>query len=270
MTSPTKIDAQLQGKVFLTTASQQSFASAQIELLIAIGDCGSISRAAKQAGISYKTAWDRIDAMNNMSNEPLVVRSTGGAKGGGTALTEQGKKIIIGFQSIQQEHQQFIEQLGQKLHSLTDIANFINSENMKTSARNQFRGRITHITDGAVNSEVEIDIGIEQPIVAVITQDSIESLGLSKGTMVIALVKASSILVSIDTNIATSARNKLTGKVSRLITGAVNTDITIALGGGKSVAAVITNTSAKALNIQQQQECCAVFKASSVILLKEG
>ncbi|MBU2238251.1 MAG: LysR family transcriptional regulator, partial [Gammaproteobacteria bacterium] len=88
--------AGLKGEVFLLTEQHKSFASAQIELLAAIDECGSISKAAKQVGISYKTAWDRIDAMNNMSAQPLVVRSTGGAHGGGTLLTELGHRVISG------------------------------------------------------------------------------------------------------------------------------------------------------------------------------
>ena len=260
---------QLKAKLFLSTDSEQSFAAAQIELLMAIDDCGSISKAAKQVGVSYKTAWDRIDAMNNMSSQPLVVRSAGGAKGGGTALTELGRQIIDGFQSLQEEHKRFVEQLGRKLHSLPDVANFMRSESMKTSARNQFRGRVVHITPGAVSAEVELDIGANQPLVATITQDSASRLGLAEGSGAVALVKASSVIISSDTAVATSARNKLSGRIARLVPGAVNSEVIIDLGSGKSVCATITNTSREELGLEAGQNACAIFKASSVILLKD-
>ncbi len=260
----------LKGEVFLLTDQHKSFASAQIELLVAIEACGSISKAAKQVGISYKTAWDRIDAMNNMSSQPLVVRSTGGAQGGGTRLTELGHKVIAGFQALQEEHQHFIARLGDKLHSLNDVASFMRGERMKTSARNQFRGTVSHITLGAVNAEVELDIGTDQSIIAMITQESVEQLGLEEGSDVVALIKASSVILSTNTDIMTSARNKLIGTVSRLLPGAVNTDVTIDIGGGKSVSAMITNVSATELALEPGMTACALFKAPSVILLKDA
>lgn len=261
---------QLKGDIFLLTGNQQSFASTQIELLKAIHECGSITKAAKQVDISYKTAWDRIDAMNNLSAQPLVSRSAGGAHGGGTALTKLGLQIVEGFQSLKDEHQQFIERLGGKLHSLNDIAKFIRSGNMKTSARNQFLGTITRITPGAVNTEVELDIGTDQSLVAIITRNSMERLDLKENTEVIALIKASSIIVSTDTEITTSARNKLIGKVSRLVIGTVNSDVTLDIGGGKSVCAIITNTSATDLGLKEGLPACALFKAPSVILMKDA
>ncbi len=270
MPSSKPANTQLKGELFLTTDSKNLLAAVQIKLLIAIGDCGSISKAAKQVGISYKTAWDRIDSMNNMSNKPLVVRSAGGSKGGGTALTNYGRQVIVGFESLQQEHQLFIERLGNKLHSLTDLTNFIQSESMTSSARNQFKGQLTTITHGAVNAEIEIDIGVNQPLIAIITEDSINKLGLTEGATIVALVKASSIIVSKDTSIASSARNKLVGSVSQLISGAVNTDISIDLGDEKSVSAIITNASSDELALEVGQQACAIFKASCVILLKNN
>ncbi|MFV0278352.1 MAG: TOBE domain-containing protein [Parahaliea sp.] len=270
MTKKTTGRSQLKGDVFLLNDGQYCLAAAQVDLLAAIDDCGSISSAAKQVGISYKTAWDRIDAMNNMSSRPLVVRAAGGAKGGGTVLTELGRGIVTGFQLLQREHQRFVDRLGRQLHSLTDIADFVKGEAMQSSARNQFRGHIVRIVPGAVNAEVALDIGADQPLIAIITQDSVERLQLVEGGEVVALIKASSVIISTDINILTSARNKLVGRVSRLIPGAVNTDITIDLGKGKSVAAIVTNTSARELGLELDQVACAIFKAPSVVLLKDA
>lgn len=261
---------ELKADLFLQSEGAPAFASAQIALLRAIDDSGSISKAAKQLGISYKTAWDRVEAMNNMSRDALVMRSAGGAKGGGTALTPLGKRIVEGFAQLQQEHQRFIERIGRQLHCVSDIANFVKGEAMQTSARNQFRGRITALSPGAVNTEVVVDIGCEQSIVAIITQDSAERLALAVGVEVVALVKASSVIVSTDTGIATSARNQLVGRVSRLVEGAVNSDVSIDIGGGKTVSAIITNTSVKALALQPGLPACALFKAPSVILMRDA
>ena len=55
----------------------------RIALLQHIAEQGSITRAAKSAGISYKAAWDAIDELNNLAQTPLVERSVGGKGGGG-------------------------------------------------------------------------------------------------------------------------------------------------------------------------------------------
>ncbi|GGX48867.1 TOBE domain-containing protein [Saccharospirillum salsuginis] len=259
----------LRGDVFLLTDSEQAFAASQIELLRAVDECGSISRAAKQVGISYKTAWDRIDAMNNLASQPMVTRSAGGAKGGGTALTDFGRDIVRGFQALREEHRHFIERLGHRVQSINDVAHFLRSGSMVTSARNQFRGTVTQITPGTVDTEVTLSISRDQSVAAIITQDSLERLDLAVGATAVALVKASSVILSTDTALATSARNKLTGPIVRVVRGAVNSEVTLDLGDGKTVCAVITNISVEELDLEVGQAASAIFKASSVILLKD-
>lgn len=259
--------ASLEGKLFLLSRDQCAFTAAKVQLLQAIEACGSISAAAKQVGISYKTAWDRVDAMNNMSDEPLVVRTAGGARGGGTAVTDLGREVIRGFLALQEEHEEFLQRLGTRLHSIGDIANFIRSESVKTSARNQFRGEVIKVIPGSVNAEVVLRIGSDQSLTAIITNDSLQTLGLEVGASAIALVKASWVLLSRDTELRTSARNKLVGAISRIATGAVNSDVTLDLGGGKSISAVVTNDSVENLELKEGDSACAFFKASSVILM---
>ncbi|HRJ61773.1 MAG TPA: LysR family transcriptional regulator, partial [Azospirillaceae bacterium] len=55
----------------------------RVRLLEAVGREGSISAAARAVGLSYKAAWDAVDAMNNLFGRPLVGAQTGGRKGGG-------------------------------------------------------------------------------------------------------------------------------------------------------------------------------------------
>lgn len=246
-----------------------SFASAQVELLQAISDAGSISAAAKKVGISYKTAWDRVDAMNNMAPKPLVMRSAGGAKGGGTQITEYGRQMLSGFYALQEEHQNYLNRLSERLQSMADVADFMRMGAVQTSARNQFQGVITQIVPGAVNTEVILSLGSEQFIIAIVTEESCQSLSLNVGDTVTALVNSSSIVLSADTNVLTSARNKLIGQIDRVTRGAINTDVVINLGEGKSIGAVITNTSLDELGLEEGMMACALFKAPNVILMKE-
>ncbi|WP_295797598.1 TOBE domain-containing protein [uncultured Microbulbifer sp.] len=260
-------DSRLQGSVSFTGGGKASFAAAQAQLLRAIGECGSISAAAKAVGISYKTAWDRIDAMNNLSSAPLVVRSAGGTQGGGTALTELGQKVLWGFSALEEEHALFLQRIGRRVREFSDIADFVGAGTMNTSARNQFRGEITAVKPGAVNAEVILDIGTDQPLAAIITNDSVDALGLQPGAIAVALIKASWVILAKGDALKTSARNQLRGQVSRIESGAVNSDVTIAIGPGKSISAIITNESVKELTLAVGDEACALFKASSVILM---
>lgn len=63
-----------------------------------------------------------------------------------------------------------------------------------------------------------------------------------------------------------SARNTLKGKVKKITTGAVNSEVVVALPGGLEVASIITKTSAKALGLKKGKEVYAVIKASSVMI----
>lgn len=142
---------------------------------------------------------------------------------------------------------------------------------MKTSARNQFSGRVASINPGAVNDEIELEIAGGQKIVAVITQGSTEHLGLHTGADAVVLVKASSvILVAVDETALFSARNRLTGTVSKLQTGAVNSQVEVDLPGGDKVLAIVTNDSARALDLAPGKPVSAMFKASSVVLAVAG
>jgi molybdate transport system regulatory protein len=262
-----KSNTALKGDLVLLS-EDQPLSQKQLELLQAIDHCGSITAAAKQVGISYKTAWDRIDSMNNLSTEALVARSAGGRKGGGTRLTEQGRRVLEGFAALQQEHEAFVARLGHKVNNLADVASFMQSSQLRSSARNQYRGRVSRISRGGVNSELRIRLSESVELVAVITNDSRKQMGLKKGSEVIALVKSAWVLLSTDTDIQTSARNQLTGTVSKIVSGEVNAEVTLDLGEGKTLCAVVTRPSLDELGLKKGVTACALFKASSVILMR--
>ncbi|WP_132975521.1 winged helix-turn-helix domain-containing protein [Thiobaca trueperi] len=87
----------------------------RVELLRRISETGSISQAAKAMGVSYRHAWKMIDAMNQSAAEPLVRCQTGGQHGGGTALTDEGRRLIAVCDAAEQEHRRFLATLGRRL-----------------------------------------------------------------------------------------------------------------------------------------------------------
>src|ERR1700741_2577717 len=181
---------ELHGSVWMTVGDENFGGHGRVALLAAIADCGSITQAAKAVGISYKGAWDAIDAMNNLAGEPLVERLTGGKGGGGTRLTRRGAQLVENFRKIDAAHSQFVAHLSSQSHALADDFLLIQRMKMKTSARNQFSGTVVALKRGAVNDEVALEIMGGQYIIATITRDSCDNLGLDVGVEAFALIKA--------------------------------------------------------------------------------
>lgn len=63
-------------------------------LLEAIDNTGSINRAARVAGYSYKGAWLVLESASNLASQPLFTTETGGKGGGGTRLTPAARKLL--------------------------------------------------------------------------------------------------------------------------------------------------------------------------------
>ena len=138
---------------------------------------------------------------------------------------------------------------------------------MNISARNQFSGKIEAIKAGAINTEVDLLIAGGERIVAIVTNDSVKSLGLAVGKEATAIVKASSVLVQTDgSRFRLSARNSLAGTVKKLTLGPVSAEISLSLKGGAEVHATITHDAAIELGIKEGGYATAIIKASSVIL----
>ncbi len=71
------------------------------DLLAGIARLGSIAAAGREMGMSYKRAWDLVQAMNTMFASPVVAMARGGAKGGGAELTENGAQILALYKAVQ-------------------------------------------------------------------------------------------------------------------------------------------------------------------------
>lgn len=261
----------LLGRLEVATDMGTFLGDTRIRLLEAIDQHGSISQAAKHVPLSYKAAWDAVDAMNNLADQPLVERVTGGKHGGGTVLTEHGRKVIALYRAVEAEYQQALDRIMVQWAAV-DAGNvrafqqLLRRMAMRTSARNQFVCTIVGLREGDVDYEVYLRVDANHELVAVVTRDSAEQLELAIGTEVVALVKASAVLLLTDEGLRTSARNHLWGDVQRVVEGPVNSEVTLGLGHGKTVTAVVTHESLVALGLAPGVRACAVFKSSSVIL----
>jgi molybdate transport system regulatory protein len=236
-------------------------------LLAAIDATGSINQAARQAGLSYKGAWEMVERANNLSPKILVSTATGGRHGGGTLLTPAGQALLALYASLQAEHRQFLRQLNQRLAENPETLFLLRRLIMKASARNQFFGKVTRVLTGTVSTELEISLKGGDKIVAAITTASAEALGIKEGVEAIALIKAPLVIVATDLGgYRLSARNQLSGVISSLRKGGVNAEVVIGLPGGDYIAASINNESVDYFGQDVGGHATAQLKAGSVIV----
>lgn len=258
---------EISGSISFRSGQQSWGSQRRMALLQAIGEAGSISAAARQIGLSYKAAWDAVDTMNNMAGEPLVLRATGGPRGGGATLTPRAQELLQLYQALHQEHERFMAQLAKASVPSSRNLELIQHMMIQTSARNKLLGTVELIKPGAVNDEVTLAIGDGLHIVAIITKESVQNLNLHPGKRALAFIKASSVMVGTQGgNLRLSARNQLPGRISRIVTGSVNAEVSIALQAGQVIAAMLSQESLEAMGLQEEQAAYAIFKASSVML----
>lgn len=242
--------------------------AARIHLLRTIGELGSITAAAKAVGLSYKGAWDAVQALNNLSAHALVVAQTGGSRGGAAQVTSRGLALIAAYDRLET----LLESCASRIDDVLDetgvsVDDMMRSLTMKTSARNAWSGVVTQVVDGAVNAEIILRLSEGMDLVAIVTRESVEALGLVPGRAATALVKSSFVLLAAGhAPLPVSARNKLPGVVSAIIEGAVNDEVTLQLAGGKTVTAVVTSGSRRELGLEIGQPAQALIKASHIIL----
>ncbi|MGR9035412.1 MAG: TOBE domain-containing protein, partial [Gammaproteobacteria bacterium] len=238
-----------------------------ISLLRAIEESGSINRAAKGLGLSYKGAWQMIERANNGAPKILVATATGGVKGGGTSLTEAGHALLELFTRLERQHQQFIEQLNRSLAGNADAVLLLQRLVVKTSARNQLFGRIFEIREGAVNAEIAVKLKAGEPVVVGIGLASLHELGIETGADAVLLINSADIMLSVDSDPGRlSARNRLPCTVLRIRQDGVEAEVTVLLPGGEVLSARITGQSVQNLSLEPGRPVWAVFKTNAPIL----
>jgi molybdate transport system regulatory protein len=240
-------------------------------LLQALQDTGSINKAARTAGLSYKGAWLLLEAACNLAHAPLMHTAAGGAGGGGTQLTDAARDLLAAWLSLQSEHHAFLQQQETRLAQLPALQGLLRRMSMKTSARNQFAGTVSGVELGPVSAQVGIVLKSGDEITATMTTAAAKRLKLKKGKEALALIKASAIVLVTDfAGWQLSARNQLAGTVSRVERGAVSSLVVVTLPGGAAITASVTNEGVAALALKVGVPATAVFKAYSVLVAAQA
>jgi molybdate transport system regulatory protein len=259
----------IEASISLTSEAQTSpVRGDRIRLLEAVAREGSIAAGARAVGLTYKAAWDALDALANLFGRPLLETRTGGRTGGGAALTPAGVKVIEAYRRMEAEMARVVRALEPDLADtgITPL-NLFSGFFMRTSARNALRGVITAIETAELNAEVAVEVAPDTTIRALVTTGSLRDLGLCVGREAVVLIKAPFVIIAPGHGkLDVSVRNRLRGTVSRIDVDTVNAEVVLDVGGGKSLAAAITARSAEALALEVGSPVTALFDENHVIV----
>lgn len=154
-------------------------------LLHNIGDKNSITAAAREAGISYRNAWDRIKTIQTKLKRNIVIAQAGGKEGGGAKLTPEGQKLIAEYRKM---NNYLFSALGDK--------DFWQHVSYRLSARNRLKAKIVEIQRGPITSEVKMSLGSAGSLTSIISNEAVEDLDLKPGDSVDAIIKATEVIIA--------------------------------------------------------------------------
>ncbi len=235
------------------------------KILEAIERTGSLKGAADLLGVSYKTIWNYVTRINGIFGVRIVETKVGGEEGGGAYLTEEGKELLRALDDIGKGLGKLLRIMGEKPERKT-IEKLLRRYMVRTSARNQFVGRVIRIKRGMVNAQIEVETEEGEVLTATITLDSLDTLGIKEGTEVYLLIKATLVIIGEDKGLKLSARNSIPATVKEIIKGPVNSEVILETDKGAELVSIITNQAAEELKLKPGKRARAIFKASHVIV----
>ncbi len=217
----------------LSQALGHESADKRIDILRRIGEAGSISQAARAAGVSYKAAWQAIDTLSNLAGVPLVERLVGGAGGGGARLTAAGLGLLEAAQKVNRARVDVLHEIasaGGPARTLPHLAALA----LRTSMRNQLPCTVDKLKPSAGAVRVEVVLNDGARIGSRITRESAQLLGLKPGLAVLALCKATAVTVT-SRVVPANGRNRLDGRVSRSSRSLKGGEVALTLPSGLQV-----------------------------------
>jgi molybdate transport system regulatory protein len=173
-------------KVWLEYKGNPLIGKGGAQILEAIKEVKSISKAAKKVGMSYRYVWNYLAKIEKTLQEPVVQTYKGGRKGGGGAnLTKLGENLLKEYRRVE----------GYVGEILGD-EEYWEAVGLKISARNRLRGIIQKVEKGVVTAKVKVKI--EKPVVvtAIISKEAVEELDIKAGDQVEAVIKATEVMIA--------------------------------------------------------------------------
>lgn len=194
----------------------------RLQVLRALGECGSISQAAREVGVSYKAAWQAIDTLGNLAGVPVVEKTVGGAGGGGAKLTAAGQELLRAAQAMAQARGAVMQQLQSPVP--------VQRLGVQTSMRNQWPCVVQQVDVSGPLALVQVHTQGALQLTARITAESAQLLGLRPGLPVLLMCKATAVQVGAIGS--EPAANTWTGQVTRATPGAIGDEMAVQMPAG--------------------------------------
>lgn len=239
----------------LTHALGHQTADKRIDILRRIGQMGSISAAARDAGVSYKAAWQALETLRNLAGTPLVETAVGGSGGGGAVLTPAGRQVLQAADAMAEARRQVLRCLSSDAAAAGRAALAL-----RTSMRNQFPCVVGGVRYGQGRVHVKLLLSDGQAVHSHITRVSAQLLGLTRGVEVLALCKATAIKVVGQTPDGIRA-NALTGEISHA-PRSVGGELSLRVAGGIHLVGFAD----AAFRPKAGQKAVALLDESSVVI----
>ncbi len=236
----------------------------RIRLLHAIREHGSISKAAKAVPMSYKSAWEAVDAMNALSPEPIVYRETGGKDGGGTTVTAYGERLLETYAVLKEEHHRFLERLSQVTDLKTGTFKTIGRLGMQISARNQIQAEVKEVESEEVNVKIRLALKSGQMLYSIITKEAVEDLHIEVGQTVTAICKSSNVVPLSKPDEAFD--NRLKGRVVQLKKDSINVKTVVDIGNHDRVVSVMPLEALDAMGLEEGNDVLLGIEAKNIML----
>ncbi len=219
-------------KLHLAQALGHEMGDKRVAILRLIGDSGSISQAAREAGVSYKAAWQAIETLSNLAGVPLVDKAVGGSGGGGARLTPAALRLLAASDELGALRQRTLARFeqgvrGEQAHGNTGLAALA----LRTSMRNQFPCQVRALKPWRGLVRVTLALPGGQALHSRITRESAQLLGLAPGADVLALCKAAAVRLAPELP-ASEGLNLLHGQVLRASRAAAGGEAVLSLPGG--------------------------------------
>lgn len=247
-------------KLQLAEVLGQPSTDKRLDILRRIGQVGSISEAARGAGVSYKAGWQAIDTLSNLAGLPLVEKLVGGAGGGGAQLTPAGQRVLAAADRMNQARWEVLQQIERDAPAAAGLPN-LSALALRTSMRNQLPCTVKAIQSRAGALLVELHLSDQTPLVARITRESAELLGLKPGLAVLALCKATAVAVDA-TQEPAPGRNLFKGLVSRASRSTTGGEVALTLACGLQ----LVGFTAPGVVLKVRQSAMALVETSAVVV----
>ena len=235
-------------------------ADKRLDILRRIGAVGSISEAARGAGVSYKAAWQALENLSNLAGTPLIEKSVGGSGGGGARLTQAGQQLLDAAERLNAARHAVLTELENSQNNALSVQGLAGL-GLRTSMRNQLPCKVHSITRSAGSARVQLELPNGAMLTAKITCESVELLGLQKGMAALALCKATAVSISATSEVRQGI-NVLDGEISRLSPDGQGGDVTVQLMTGLQ----LTGFPAQGMAFALHQAVKASLDESAVVI----